>query len=550
MRKGLLFIALAFILKSNAQFSSGNLVVLKVGDGATPLSTNATNVTLLQLKTDGSRVDSILIPSSGTNKLVLPGNSYLNGALRLSNDKQYLTFAGYDANANATTAETLDNTNKVIARVGINGIVDLSTKIIQTGTGVRIGSAITDDGTGLWFNLSNSNGTTLYPISYAPFGTVSVPTAVNDARANWRSVNIFGGQLFGNVSNSIQLIGNNLADVTNPSSTVTSSTLFTNNTSPSPSFSGYGFIMFDLDPTEPGYDVAYVLSQGNNTTRGIVKSIKVSGVWNTGGTLTNTDIRSVAGAPSTNPGGLIDITGTIVSGRPMLYVTRGTGANNSILSISDASGYSAIFTPTYATIANAGDNYSFIGISFTPGTTTNLALPLNLISFNGVLKSESVLFKWTTNNEINTQSFTIEKSKDAINYTSIGVVPSKNLPSTNYYEYTDKTVDGIVFYRLKMTDKDGSITYSSVISINNTLISSKLYAYPNPFKENLTISHTKSSANDFIRILNIDGRIINSYKVEPDAKQTTINVSELIKSQYLLQYVGKEGLSTVFINKN
>ncbi len=549
MKKILPFFTLLIILNCKAQYVPGNLVALKVGDGTTALSANATNVTLVQISTNGTRVDSTLIPSTGTNKLVLQGNSYLNGALRLSNNKQYLTFAGYDANANATSAETLDNTNKVIARVGTNGVVDLSTKIIQTGTGVRIGSAIMDDSTGLWFTLSNSNGTTTYPISYAPFGTVSVPTAVNDARSNWRSVNIFGGQLMANVSNVVFSIGATLTDVTNPSSPVASTTLFTNNSSPSPTFNGYGFIMFDLDPTEPGYDVAYVLSQGSNTTRGIVKSIKVGGVWNTGGTLTNTDVRAVAGAPATNPGGLIDITGTIVSGRPMLYITRGTGANNSILSISDAGGYSATFTPTYATVANAGDNYSFIGISFTPGTTTNLVLPLNLLSFNGVLKSESVFLKWTTNNEINTQSFTVEKSKDAVNYTSIGVVPSKNLPSTNYYEYTDKTVNGTVFYRLKMTDKDGSITYSSVISINNSLLSSKLVAYPNPFTENVTINHTKSSANDFIRILNIDGRIINSYRVEPDAKQTTINVSELIRSQYLLQYVGKEGTSTILINK-
>lgn len=547
--KRVLFLSLMLVaFKSEAQYTPGNLVVLKVGNGATALSAKATNVTLVQLKTDGTRIDSASIPSTGSNKLVLVGNNYLDGALRLSSDGQYITFAGYDAAVGDTSFTTFNNTNKVIARVDANRVIDLSTKIVQSDT-VRIGSAITDDGTRFWFSLSKYNGTSTYSISYAPFGTVSVPTAVSDSKTNWRSVNIFGGQLMANVSNQVLSIGTTLADVTLPASPITASTLFTNNTSPSPAFNGYGFVMFDLDANEPGYDVAYVLSQGSNTTRGIVKSIKTNGVWNSGAALTNTDVRAVAGAPATNPGGLIDITGTIVSGKPVIYATRGTGANNSILSISDAGGYSATFTPTYATIANAGGNFSFIGISFTPGTMPYLSLPLNLLSFNGVLKSESVFLKWTTNNEINTQSFTVEKSKDAVNYTSIGVVPSKNLPSTNYYEYTDKTVNGTVFYRLKMTDKDGSITYSSVISINNSLLSSKLVAYPNPFKENLTINHTKSSANDFIRILNIDGRIINSYRVEPDAKQTTINVSELIRSQYLLQYVGKQGTSTILINK-
>ncbi len=549
--KRVLFLSLMLVaFKSEAQFTPGNLVVLKVGDGATALGATATNVTLVQLKTDGTRIDSLAIPSTGSNKLVLLGNNYLDGALRLSTNGQYITFAGYDATVGSTSSSTLDNTNKVIARVGTNGVVDLSTKIVQSGTGVRIGSAITDDGTKFWFNVSNTNGTATYPIGYVPFGTVSIPTAVSDARTNWRSVNIFGGQLMANVSNVVFFIGATLADVTSPASPIAATTLFTNNSSPSPTFNGYGFVMFDLDATEPGYDVAYELSQGSNTTRGIVKSIKTNGVWNTGGTLTNTDVRAVAGAPTTNPGGLIDITGTIVAGKPVLYTTRGTGVNNTILSITDAGGYSATFTPTYATIANAGDNFSFIGISFTPGTLPYLSLPLNLLSFNASINNESVLLKWSTSNEINVQGFEVEKSLNGVSFISLSQLNAKNTTGTNYYGFTDMPKDnGVMYYRLKMVDKDGSYSYSSVITINNQISLNKLTAYPNPVADNITISHVKAGKNDAIRVVNVNGKVISTLSVEPNTTQTSISLTHLLPTNYLIQYISSNETSTVIVNK-
>ena len=548
MKKFFLCIMIFVTFLSSAQYTPGNLVVLKVGDGTTVLGATATNVSLVQLKADGTRVDSISIPTIGISKLVLLGNSYIDGALRLSTNRQYLTFAGYDAVGGGTLSNTLDNTNKVIARVNINGVVDLSTKIIQSGAGVKIGSAISDDGSNFWLNFSNTNGTSTYPINYVPFGTVSIPTAVSDVKTNWRSVNIFGGQLLANVSNSVLSIGKTLSDVTNPTSPLTSTSLFTNNSSPSPVFSGYGFIMFDLDPTEPGYNVCYELSQGFNTTRGIVKSIKISGVWNAIGTIINTDVRAVAAAPATNPGGLIGITGTLIVGKPMLYVTRGTVANNSILSISDAGGYNASFTPTYATIANSKNN--FIGIALTPGTTPNLVLPLNLSSFNGSLVNEKVFLKWTTANEVNVQSFVIEKSTDASKFTAIGQLVAKNTTEANYYSFNDSSKsESTIFYRLKIMDKDGLITYSSVIHINIKLVIGKLGAYPNPFINIVTITHGKAGKNDIIRILSLDGRIISSYKVEPDSNQTTFNLSQLLKADYLVQYFNGQDKSTVIINK-
>lgn len=551
MKKTFLLLSLAFMLKSNAQYTPGNLIVLKTGDGTTTLGATATNVTLVQLKTDGTRVDSIAVPSTGNNKLVLLGNSYLDGALRLSQNGQYVTFAGYDANAGATSGLTLSNTNKVIARVGVDGVVDLSTKIVQPGDSVRIGSVITDNGTNFWFNLASTKIPAIpFPICYAPYGTVSLPTPVSDSRTNWRSVNIIGGKLYSNVSNQLLSLGTNLAEVTNPAAPLTSVALFSHNSTPSPTFNGYGYVMFDMDAAEPGFDVAYVLSQGSNTTRGLVKSIKVNGVWNTGAALTNLDVRSPLPTNFTNPGGLIDIAGTIVAGNPTLYVTRGTGANNSIVSITDSSGYAAAIKPAYTTIARAGDKYAFIGISFTPGTTPYLILPLSLLSFNALLKSESVLLKWSTANEVNVRNFEIEKSINGKDFIKIGTVQARNLANTNFYDYSDvSNKSELAFYRLKIVDKNGGFSYSSILNINNKSASSKLSVYPNPCADNITISHQKSGSNDCIKILSMDGKVVNSFKVEPNVLQTTINITKMSKANYLLQYNDGVTNSAIVINK-
>ncbi|MGD0844616.1 MAG: hypothetical protein ABSA06_09655, partial [Geobacteraceae bacterium] len=83
-----------------AGFGTGNLVVLRAGDGSGALSSAAAAVFLDEYTAAGTKVQSLAMPTvaSGSNRpLTVAGSSTADGALRRSADGRFLTLAGYAA---------------------------------------------------------------------------------------------------------------------------------------------------------------------------------------------------------------------------------------------------------------------------------------------------------------------------------------------------------------------------------------------------------------------------------------------------------------------
>lgn len=132
-----------------------NLIVVRVGDGVTPLSSAAAPVFLEEYTTSGVLVQTIPMPTaaSGSNHaFTLPGDTTLNCNPRLSFDRQCFVLVGYDAPpgtpAVASTSSSL--VRRVIARIGMDGSIDTSTGLSDAYSGGEIYSVATSDGTQFW----------------------------------------------------------------------------------------------------------------------------------------------------------------------------------------------------------------------------------------------------------------------------------------------------------------------------------------------------------------------------------------------------------------
>jgi hypothetical protein len=99
--------------------------------------------------------------------------------------------------------------------------------------------------------------------------------------------------------------------------------------------------------------------------------------------------------------------------------------------------------------------------------TYTAVLPVELVSFSGHQKNNDVELQWSTASEINNAFFELERSTDQENFVTITKIPSRgNSNALTSYSYTDKNVNtGDIYYRLKQTDIDGSVTYSHVLSV-------------------------------------------------------------------------------------
>lgn len=143
--------------------------------------------------------------------------------------------------------------------------------------------------------------------------------------------------------------------------------------------------------------------------------------------------------------------------------------------------------------------------SLTITSTDVPPLPLSLTKFEARLQNGIAVLDWETAREQNTDFFEIERSDDGRSFEALGKVrASGNSNELVQYTYTDmQPMAGGNYYRLKMADQDKTVTYSDVRELH--LSTGETYIYPNPFKEQLIISHAKVQHAAVIRIVTITG---------------------------------------------
>ncbi|NJC28349.1 T9SS type A sorting domain-containing protein [Neolewinella antarctica] len=98
--------------------------------------------------------------------------------------------------------------------------------------------------------------------------------------------------------------------------------------------------------------------------------------------------------------------------------------------------------------------------------TTAVALPLALISFEAIPHEKFVLLKWVTENEVDTDFFTIERTTDGVAYTEVGTTLAAGFTEPGeqpHYELPDDSpLPGTSYYRVRTTDFDGTFQLSGL----------------------------------------------------------------------------------------
>ncbi len=118
--------------------------------------------------------------------------------------------------------------------------------------------------------------------------------------------------------------------------------------------------------------------------------------------------------------------------------------------------------------ANDGDDLDHPDLYVLEGSF--LPLPATFGAITVAAAGSDALLKWETFREINTREFSVERSRDAMNFESIGrVAASGNGTGLQKYSFTDHkaviTNAGTLYYRVALHDRDGKQTFSKVVSL-------------------------------------------------------------------------------------
>ena len=165
-------------------------------------------------------------------------------------------------------------------------------------------------------------------------------------------------------------------------------------------------------------------------------------------------------------------------------------------------------------------------------------LPVTLLDFKAVLRDEIVLLQWKTTREQNLTGYSVLKSIDGFTYSEVGyAAANSNVSLTAEYAVPDnKPHKGFNYYKLKIVNKDGTFSYSKIVSvnINNNIFTWKIF--PNPVQNILFVNTYNKNENAVFQITDAAGRKITELNVNLYGNSSfAIPVSKLAKGIYNLQ---------------
>jgi ELWxxDGT repeat protein len=180
-------------------------------------------------------------------------------------------------------------------------------------------------------------------------------------------------------------------------------------------------------------------------------------------------------------------------------------------------------------------------------------LPITLLDFSAIVQaSNAVELNWTTTNEINSSHFVIERSIDGNKFNDINRVSATgNSTIKQNYKYLDEQVaninSSIVYYRLKLVDKDGLNQTSKVLRVNLKGGGIQFTFLPNPVKQQLNVIVSPGNAKKVaIRIVDATGKQVFQQNIASgtNAYQQYINVAALQKGIYYIQLITDNTVKT------
>ena len=181
-------------------------------------------------------------------------------------------------------------------------------------------------------------------------------------------------------------------------------------------------------------------------------------------------------------------------------------------------------------------------------TTVTGTVPVVWKAFTALADNNAVLLKWTIANQVNVQHYQVERSTDGRNYSILATIAAAaDAGDLLYYQYKDKNpLTGETFYRIRQTDVDGKFTYSLIRSVSNMANNSRIQAYPNPFRNNITVDLSAfTDKTVHLKINDAQGRMISTKKLlisnRSHSKVTLTDMQPLGKGMYYLMVSSDDG---------
>ena len=163
----------------------------------------------------------------------------------------------------------------------------------------------------------------------------------------------------------------------------------------------------------------------------------------------------------------------------------------------------------------------------------SIILPVTLLNFSASYESSNnAKVSWTTTDEINADYFVVERSTDATRFAGVAQVnASESLNPVHSYNVNDQLENvnsNIVYYRLRIVDKNGKYTYSQVVPVKLDQPQNVFSIYPNPVDNYAVMNiHSEKPGTGMMRLMDNAGKPLMSKSFPVNNGNNSVLIDQL-----------------------
>ncbi len=178
------------------------------------------------------------------------------------------------------------------------------------------------------------------------------------------------------------------------------------------------------------------------------------------------------------------------------------------------------------------------------GSLACTTLDVSISDFNASRTGSMVTLSWSLSDGMLNSLFRIEHSSDAAHFSPLTTMEADSREGV--YSYSDfSPVAGENDYRICLINPDGKISYSKIISINNTTAGSQVAVFPNPSSGGQFFIQMPSTETAVLSVYGMDGQLLYMSTLNGQSRYS-IHLPQTKNRQFLVVHIVQHDKSSTF----
>lgn len=177
----------------------------------------------------------------------------------------------------------------------------------------------------------------------------------------------------------------------------------------------------------------------------------------------------------------------------------------------------------------------------------SIRYPVSLSSFEAGSLNNTTKLKWKTECYISYANFQIQKSSDALTFTTINSFIADRLRCLQPFEFIDSVSlnSPVIYYRINAGDIDGHFFHSKIIRLSNKQTDFEIVSvYPTFIKSKTSmVLSSPYDGNIKMNLINSGGIVVKHYyyNVKKGVSNFTLDFGDVSKGSYWIKLTGVKG---------